>query len=181
MVGSESAAHILNVHSLATAREADQVGEQHRHDLALFALRHFAGRQLRATCPAEAEAVWVPLTTRGADRHRSSLGPHRGKRPAPPTYRRRRRTVRRSRTAPNALFSAHRQAALEASELLRLTPRSAACPFQPSFPRSPPLLAPSPGARRPSTGSTCSRPSRARRPLPSRRRRPTPVSCRSAC
>src|SRR6476660_6857224 len=83
MVGSESAAHILNVHSLATAREADQVGEQHRHDLALFALRHFAGRQLRATGPAEAEAVWVPLTTRGADRHRSSLGPHRGKRPAP--------------------------------------------------------------------------------------------------
>ena len=37
VVGSEGAAHVLDVHPLAAAGEADQVGEQHRHHLALLA------------------------------------------------------------------------------------------------------------------------------------------------
>ena len=77
VVGSESAAHILNVHSLAATREANQVGEQHRHDLALLTLRHLAGRQRGAAGPAEAKAVRVRLVTRGADRHQPSLRPRR--------------------------------------------------------------------------------------------------------
>ena len=42
VVGSERAAHVLDVHPLAAAGEADEVGEEHRDDLALLDRRDSA-------------------------------------------------------------------------------------------------------------------------------------------
>jgi hypothetical protein len=53
VVGGERSADVLDVHALAAAREADDVGEEHGHDLALLAARH--GRHGGAAAPAEPE------------------------------------------------------------------------------------------------------------------------------
>jgi hypothetical protein len=70
-------ADVLDVHPLAAAGEADEVGKEHRDHLALLD-RGDVG-QGRAAGAAEPEAVRVLLTAARADRHRGSLFPARRK------------------------------------------------------------------------------------------------------
>ena len=67
VVRRQGAADVLDVHALAPAREPDEIGEEHRDDLALLTRGHRGHR--RAAAPAEPEPVRVLLTALWADRH----------------------------------------------------------------------------------------------------------------
>ena len=67
VVGGERPAHLLDVEQLAPAREADEVGEEHQHHLAL--LTPLDGDQRRAALHAEARRSRGISATRRAGRH----------------------------------------------------------------------------------------------------------------
>ena len=69
LVRSEKGLHFLDIQPLRPAREADQVGEQDRHDSPLATLRRCRVSQRRGAAQAEPGAVRILLATFGAKRH----------------------------------------------------------------------------------------------------------------
>jgi hypothetical protein len=72
VVRREERAHVFRIHLLRLRGKADQVAEEHRHDLALFA-RGQRGGERCGTFAAELEALRVVLAASGANRHRRSV------------------------------------------------------------------------------------------------------------
>ena len=73
VVGLEHRADVLGVERLGSAREPDEVGEEHGDDLALLANLTLGER--RAAREAEPRDLGVVLPAGGADRHAESLRP----------------------------------------------------------------------------------------------------------
>ena len=76
VVGPQPRADVLRVGAVRAAGEADEVDEEHRHDLPLLRLGG-RGRQRGAARPAEAGTAGVVLAARGTGGHGRSLGRHR--------------------------------------------------------------------------------------------------------
>ena len=72
----QEALHVLGIHPLGARREPHEVGEQHRHDLALLAERTCLSIERGATCVAEPRAGGVVLPADMARGHGGSLRRH---------------------------------------------------------------------------------------------------------
>jgi len=64
VVRSEQPAHVLGIELLGAGGEADEIGEEHRHDLALLARRR--GRSLQARAASVAKPGGVRILSRAA-------------------------------------------------------------------------------------------------------------------
>ena len=76
VVRAEQRAHLLGIHLLGARGEADEVGEEHRHDLALLEPRLLGRLERRAARVAEAGSLRVLLAAARARDH--------GRKPTPP-------------------------------------------------------------------------------------------------
>ena len=77
VVRAEQRAHLLGIHLLGARREADEIGEEHGHDLALLEPRLLGRRERRAARVAEAGAFRVLLAAARARDHGRKPTPHR--------------------------------------------------------------------------------------------------------
>jgi DNA-binding CsgD family transcriptional regulator len=73
VVRSEQPAHVLGIELLGAGGEADQIGEEHRHDLALFTHRRGGSLQPRAARVAEPGGVRILSRAARADDHALSV------------------------------------------------------------------------------------------------------------
>jgi hypothetical protein len=69
VVGSEEPAHVLGIELLGAGGEADEIGEEHRHDLALLAHRRGRSLQRRAARVAEPGGARILSRAAWADDH----------------------------------------------------------------------------------------------------------------
>ncbi len=70
VIRHECATHVLDVHPLTLARETDQVGEQHRHDLAFLDQPRRRPTQRRRTFPAKLVRLRIFPATLRTDQHK---------------------------------------------------------------------------------------------------------------